>query len=348
MHSQKLLCARGDFRFHAIIFIMKRWKDLKPITRYLILLAITLGLLINFGSVCAHYVREWIKAAQAPVTETAAPAQPSAAPTSSSVPEATEDTAGSYTVEEHPITLENKYIFGKTYLPDDGKDTHPLVILCHGIGTNHFHAEPFAKRFAEHGIAAYAFDFCGGGDPIQSSGTLYDMSVHTEEEDLKDVLRHLQETGIAKDQPIILLGISQGGYVVTETAADLPDEIAGLILLFPAFNINDLINAEFSSPEDVPESVTIFDQTVSRRYFVDAMNEPIREDMKQYAGPVLLLHGSGDPIVPAQYSLDAAEQFPNAEVHLIDGAEHGFFGPHEDEAFAYCMEFLRSSGIIDN
>ena len=78
------------------------------------------------------------------------------------------------------------------------------------------------------------------------------------------------------------------------------------------------------------------------------MNEPIREDMKQYAGPVLLLHGSNDPIVPAQYSLDAAEQFPNAEVHLIDGAEHGFFGPHEDEAFAYCMEFLRSSGIIDN
>ena len=108
MHSQKLLCARRDFRFHAIIFIMKRWKDLKPITRYLILLAITLGLLINFGSVCAHYVREWIKAAQAPVTETAAPAQPSAAPTPSSVPDATEDTAGSYTVEEHPITYFRK------------------------------------------------------------------------------------------------------------------------------------------------------------------------------------------------------------------------------------------------
>ena len=327
---------------------MKRWKDLQPITRYLILLAITLGLLINFGSVCAHYVRERFKAAQTPAAETAAPVQPSSAPEPSSVSEVSENTTVPYTVEEHPITLDNKYIYGKTYLPDDGKDTHPLVILCHGIGTNHSHAEPFAMRFAEHGIAAYAFDFCGGGDPIQSSGTLYDMSVHTEEEDLKDVIRHLRETGIADGQPIILLGMSQGGYVVTETAADLPDEIAGLILMFPAFNINDLITAEFSSPEDVPESVTIFDQTVSRKYFVDAMNEPIREDMKQYAGPVLLLHGSNDPIVPAQCSLDAAELFPDAEVHLIEGAEHGFFGPQADGAFSLCLSFLESRGIQVN
>ena len=39
-----------------------------------------------------------------------------------------------------------------------------------------------------------------------------------------------------------------------------------------------------------------------------------------------------------------AEQFPDAEVHLIEGAEHGFFGPQADEAFSFCLEFLRSHG----
>ena len=246
----------------------------------------------------------------------------------------------SYTIEESSISLEDKYIYGRLCIPEDGKNTHPVVILCHGMGVNHSHTMNFAMMFAEHGIAAYAFDFCGGGDPSQSSGTMAEMSVHTELEDLNDVLAHIKDTGIAGRNPVFVLGMSQGGYVAAEAAARQPDEIAGLLLFFPAFNINDLILAEYPSEEDVPAQGSIFDQTVSRKYFLDAMHEPITEDMEAYAGPVLILHGSEDAVVPCSYSETAAAHYPNAELHLIEGAGHGFFLQDADTALSYCLPFL--------
>ena len=269
----------------------------------------------------------------------------SPAETPSSLPEMTPEAAdtpepASYEASESPITLEDKFIYGKTYIPRDGRETHPVVILCHGIGVNHHHTENFAMMFAGRGIASYVFDFCGGGEPSQSSGSMQEMSVHTELEDLNDVIDHIKTIGIAGNNPITVLGMSQGGYVAAEAAARRPEEIAGLILFFPAFNINDLISAHFSSPEEVPEYVTIFDQTVSRQYFLDAMSEPIIEDMESYDKPVLILHGSEDDAVPYSYSENAAEHFPNAEFYLIDGAGHGFFLQDAETAFEYCMEFL--------
>jgi pimeloyl-ACP methyl ester carboxylesterase len=169
---------------------------------------------------------------------------------------------------------------------------------------------------------------------------MQEMSVHTELDDLTDVIEHIKNTGIAGDNPVFVLGMSQGGYVAAEAAARRPDDIAGLLLFFPAFNINDLISAHFSSPEEVPEYVTIFDQTVSRKYFTDAMSEPIIEDMEAYPNPVLILHGSEDDVVPYSCSKNAAEHFPNAEFHLIEGAGHGFFLQDAETAFGYCMEFL--------
>ena len=253
-----------------------------------------------------------------------------------------------YETTESSITTKTKYIYGKTYIPQDGKETHPVVIVCHGIGVNLNHTENFAMMFAERGIAAYAFDFCGGGDTSRSSGTMMEMSVHTERDDLFDAIDHVKNIGIAGDNPIIVLGMSQGGYVAAEAAAQRPDEIAGLILFFPAFNINDLIFANFSSPEEVPESVTIFDQTVSRKYFTDAMSEPITQDMESYRKPVLILHGSEDDVVLPSYSEDAAKHYPNAEFHLIEGAGHGFFLQDAETAMSFCMPYvqkiLRSQG----
>jgi pimeloyl-ACP methyl ester carboxylesterase len=70
------------------------------------------------------------------------------------------------------------------------------------------------------------------------------------------------------------------------------------------------------------------------------MSEPITEDMEQYTGPVLILHGSEDDAVPYSYSEEAAQHFPNAEFHLIEGAGHGFFLQDAETALGYCMEFL--------
>ncbi len=37
------------------------------------------------------------------------------------------ETTVPYTVQEMPITIEDRYIYGKAYLPQDGNKTHPTV-----------------------------------------------------------------------------------------------------------------------------------------------------------------------------------------------------------------------------
>ena len=43
-----------------------------------------------------------------------------------------------------------------------------------------------------------------------------------------------------------------------------------------------------------------------------------------YARPVVILHGSKDFIVPVSNSQKAAELYPDAKLHIIEGASHGF------------------------
>ena len=71
-----------------------------------------------------------------------------------------------------------------------------------------------------------------------------------------------------------------------------------------------------------------------------ALAENIPEDMKRIKLPVLILHGSSDPVVPVKYSQQASQLFPNASLILIRDAEHGFFGPQTDEAFSYLTDFI--------
>ena len=68
----------------------------------------------------------------------------------------------------------------------------------------------------------------------------------------------------------------------------------------------------------------------------------IFDTMKQYTGSVLIVHGSADEVTPISYSERAAETFENAELMVIEGAEHGFFGEDETRAAEYAVLFIQS------
>ena len=90
--------------------------------------------------------------------------------------------------DTHEIWLENEgqRIYGIAYIPEtDGK--LPLVILSHGLGGSYDSCIAEAEQYASHGVAAYAFDFRGGGGS-RSDGSTTQMSVMTEVSDLEAVL----------------------------------------------------------------------------------------------------------------------------------------------------------------
>lgn len=96
----------------------------------------------------------------------AAPAETETPKTEASLPEPVE-----YTVQELCFTRDGLRIYGELYLPD-GDGPFSTVIIGHGLDSNLTDTEGYAKIFARYGIAAYVFDFIGGGTEIRSDGDI--------------------------------------------------------------------------------------------------------------------------------------------------------------------------------
>lgn len=65
-----------------------------------------------------------------------------------------------------------------------------------------------------------------------------------------------------------------------------------------------------------------------------------REEMKSISLPSLIIHGSGDYIVPLETTAKrAAEILPNATLKVYEGAAHGFPVTHRDQLNADLVDF---------
>ena len=137
-------------------------------------------------------------------------------------------------------------IYGVAYVPasEDGKKV-PLVIFSHELGNDHTSGERYAERLAEAGYAAYVFDFRGGTvGGNRSDGSNSEMSILTEASDLESVLAAAKTWDFVDPDKIVLLGGSMGGLVTTVVGSTHQDEIAGMILMYPALSAKDDSGAE--------------------------------------------------------------------------------------------------------
>ena len=262
-----------------------------------------------------------------------------------SVPAAyAEKDAGTYSVQELTLERDGMKIWGELYLPES-EEPLPLVILCHGFGGNHEHMSAYAKAFAGNGFAVYSFDFIGGGYGSKSDGTMKEMSVLTEAADLSAVLDRMKtQPGINPDS-IFLMGGSQGGFVCSYVAGVRPDDVAGLVCLYPAYVLQDNAWKQTPDPDNIPETINLMGIALGGIYNRDAMSFDIYDIIRNYPGKVLIIHGTVDSIAPISYSERAVEVFPDAELIRYKGANHGFRGKDEINSENQSIEFVR--GILD-
>ena len=250
-----------------------------------------------------------------------------------------------FTSTEVIVKRDGMSIYGELLLPG-AEGPLPLVILSHGFGGNHQQMKAYAEAFAKKGIAAYSFDFIGGGYGIKSDGTLQEMSVLTEAADLSAVLDHMLTRPEIDPSRIFLLGASQGGFVSSYVAGTRPDDVAGLIALYPAYVLQDNAWKQTPDPDNIPETINLMGTTIGRIYNADAMSFDIYDIIPNYPGKVLIIHGTVDTIAPISYSERAVEVFPDARLIRYEGANHGFWGQDEvnseNEAVSFVLEVLDS------
>ena len=253
------------------------------------------------------------------------------------------DPNANYDYEVREIWCENngQKIYGEAYVPvTDGKS--PLVIHSHGLGANHESGASYGKKYAVRGIAVYTFDFRGGSNSNhenRSDGKTTDMSVLTEASDVTAVLNTAKTWDFVDTDRIFLEGGSQGGLVTAIAGVQHEDEVAGLIMHYPAFAMPDYIRSRYSGG-DMPEEFTISSITLGRVFAEDLLSYDVRDDVPGFDKPVLILQGSEDHIVLPSVTEAVSKMYPDSEYHIIEGGEHGFSGEYHDEATKYGLGFI--------
>ena len=248
-----------------------------------------------------------------------------------------------YTAEEIWVQNGSNRIYGISYVPKTEQKV-PLVIFSHELGNDHTSGERYAKRLAEAGYAAYVFDFCGGTvGGNKSDGTNKEMSVLTEAKDLEAVLEASKSWDFVDSSRIALLGGSMGGLVTTVVGSVHQDDIAGMILMYPALSAKtDSQMERYQTEGDIPEDVSLFGGWihVGKNYITDLQKTDFDQLLSSYRGRLLLLHGDRDTTVPISYSEAAAAIIPDCEFHTIKDGGHEFFDQPFEDAMSYILPYL--------
>ena len=222
----------------------------------------------------------------------------------------------------------------------------PMVLLCHGFMGNKEGAleKQIAELLKANGIASIRFDFNGHG---KSEGRFQDMTVPNEIVDAKKVIEYV--SSLPYVESVAISGHSQGGVVAAMTAGDLGvEKIKAVVLLAPAAVLRDdairgsTMGATYD-PFNPGESVELFrGMNLGGEYIRTAFSLPIYETAAKYQGPTLIIHGTGDRVVPYTYGERFHQIWPKSELVIIDRADHGFSKEIEQVA-SKSAEFLRKA-----
>ena len=247
-------------------------------------------------------------------------------------------------VKEVWIKNGDRKIFGIESAPKT-KGKKGVAIISHGFnGTHHFGRDYF-DTLNGLGYTVYTFDFPCGGIHSSSDNNTMKMSVIDEKNDLKSIVRHyLQQPDTDKDR-IVLIGESQGGFVSAIAASDLKDTVSNLVLVYPALCIPDDWNNRYKTEAEIPDTTNMWNVLLGRNFFMELRDFDVYSTICRYEGPVQIIHGSKDPIVPLSYSEKAMKLYKNAHIGVIPGAGHGFNPEQRAVSNRFVKEFLEATAV---
>ena len=242
------------------------------------------------------------------------------------------------------VSHHERTVYGDAYIPD--AEEFPLVIFSHGYNGYKDDFKSDAAYLMDEGVASITFTFCGSGARDKSGFGTTNMTLFTEREDLEALMDYAKDIK-GFNGKLYLFGGSQGGMVSAIAAQERPQELTGLVLIFPAFSIPDdwssrYPKSSFPTAEDIPQRIPWWGVDLGRDFAATARDLDIYERMGEFEKPVLIFHGTSDNIVNVSYSKRAAEIYPNCTLKIYPGAGHGFAPNLMAEVDDYLLDFIKT------
>ena len=248
-----------------------------------------------------------------------------------------------YDVEVQKLLIQagEHTLYGELLLPKGKAGPLPTVICCPGFGTSYqFCQKTIGMCLAMSGFAAFCFDFYGGCKGSKSGGTMQEMSIFTERDDLSAVIEHIKTLDVVDQESLFLLGESQGGCVVGITAPSHRNDVRAMVQYYPAFCIPDDARKQFASVSEIPETYKVFNQKIGRGYAEKLLDFDVWQENAPYDRPVLIIHGDADRVVDVSYGRRAAEVYADAQLVCLPGEDHSFSGKGKLQAAKLAFDFI--------
>ncbi|MBU6454002.1 MAG: alpha/beta hydrolase [Cyanobacteria bacterium REEB67] len=217
----------------------------------------------------------------------------------------------------------------------DAREGKELIVMLHGFSGTRYETyglfEKAAAHFAHHGYHVLRFDFRGCGD---SHGTSMDVYPSAQIEDTFWAIEYVtalpELRGLATCH---LLGFSFGGVVAALSASARPEMFRTLTIWEGPFNLGRELKRAFE-PIDYDALwaqgyLANGDSRLNAHLFYELDHLDLAASLSSYSGPVLVISGTADDIVPFQPNhQEWLEHLRNAQLSeaLIKGADHGFTG----------------------
>ena len=241
------------------------------------------------------------------------------------------------------------------YIVDDGIRLHakldmppdtercPLLIVFHGF-TGHMeerHITAVQETALEAGYATLRVELYGHGS---SDGEFKNHTFYKWVSNALTVVEYPRKLPFATD--LYLTGHSQGGMLTMVIAGMRPEYFKAILPLSPALSLpdgarkGDLLGLSFD-PEHIPEELYLEDKQLelSGNYLRIMQTIHPEDEIARYHGPVLIVHGGADELIPVEYSQEAAKQYSQCKLVIIPGDLH-CYDYHLEEVCLAVKEFL--------
>ncbi len=230
-------------------------------------------------------------------------------------------------MEEFYIDCDGIKLHAKIERPENSEKC-PLCILIHGF-TGHMEEEHIISvkdAMIDTGVAVLRVEMYGHGG---SEGEFRKHTLYKWVTNALAVVEYAKKLDFVTE--LYLCGHSQGGLLTMLVGGMCPDELKGIIPMSPAWMIPDgarqghILDMDFD-PKHIPEVLDSWGLVLDGDYVRTAQTIHVEDEIARYEGPVLIVHGAADPVVPFAYVDKAVKLYKDAKLVLIEDADHCFGG----------------------
>jgi len=219
---------------------------------------------------------------------------------------------------------------GTLHVPDS-EGPVPGVVMMHGLGAERMECRflfvKLSRAFEAAGIASLRFDFYGSGE---SDGDFIEMTASSERADALVAIDYFKSLAAIDADRVGLMGMSFGGYMTALTIGGRPDIKAASLWAAAATTSRrwrERVTDQDRRSLQQRGWLDLSGMRLSRDFVDDLDNHRPCEEVVRYNGPVLVVHGTDDQMVPFSIGKEyvrVLETRPHAVTeHLyVEGGDH--------------------------